>query len=160
MEPPVLRDVLDARGRVSARLRASPLLQHPLLASWIGCDTWVKHENHNPTCAFKIRGGLNLVSRLTQQERARGVVSASTGNHGQSIALASRLHGVRCRIVVPVGSNADKMAAMRAFGAEVVEHGRDFDEAREHVEEMSAREGWRYVHSANEPHLIAGVATY
>jgi threonine dehydratase len=88
------------------------------------------------------------------------VISASTGNHGQSIALASHLHTVRCRIVVPVGSNPDKMAKMRAFGAEVVEHGRDFDEARERVEDMAAREGWRYVHSADEPHLIAGVATY
>jgi threonine dehydratase len=141
-------------------MRPSPLLKHALLTEWLGADVWVKHENHNPTCAFKIRGGINLVSQLTADERRQGVVSASTGNHGQSIALACHLYGVRCRIVVPVGSNPDKMAAMRAFGAEVVEHGRDFDEAREFVEGMAAREGWRYVHSANEPHLIAGVATY
>jgi threonine dehydratase len=121
---------------------------------------WVKHENHNPTGAFKVRGGLNLVAQLPAEERRQGVVSASTGNHGQSIAFAAQLHGVRCRIVVPVGSNPEKVAMMRAFGAEVVEHGRDFDEAREHVEAMAAREGWRYVHSANEPHLIAGVGTY
>jgi threonine dehydratase len=160
MELPVLRDVLEARPRVYARMRPSPLLRHPLLTSWAGADLHVKHENHNPTCAFKIRGGLNLVAQLTADERERGVISASTGNHGQSIALASHLHNVRCRIVVPVGSNPDKMAKMRAFGAEVVEHGRDFDEARERVEDMAAREGWRYVHSADEPHLIAGVATY
>ncbi|HEY6362163.1 MAG TPA: threonine dehydratase [Vicinamibacterales bacterium] len=160
MELPLLRDVLDARPRVYARMRPPPLLRHPLLSQWIGTDVWVKHENHNPTCAFKIRGGLNLVSRLSDEERRKGVVSASTGNHGQSMALACRLHAVRCRIVVPVGANPEKMASMRASGAEVIEHGRDFDEAREHVEEMAAREGWRYVHSANEPHLIAGVGTY
>ncbi len=160
MELPVLRDVIEARARVYARMRASPLLRHPLLSAWAGADIWVKHENHNPTCAFKIRGGLNLVSQLTGEERGRGVVSASTGNHGQSMALACRLHGVRCRIVVPVGSNPEKVASMRAFGAEVVEHGRDFDQAREHVEEMADGEGWRYVHSANEPQLIAGVGTY
>ena len=85
---------------------------------------------------------------------------ASTGNHGQSLALACQLNAVRCRIVVPVGANPDKMAAIRAFGAEVLEQGRDFDEAREWVEDFAAREGWRYVHNANEPHLIAGVATY
>ena len=87
------------------------------------------------------------------------MVSASTGNHGQSMAFACRVHGVPCRIFVPVGNNPDKMAAMRALGATVVEYGRDFDEAREHVEELAPREGWRYVHSANEPHLIAGVGT-
>ena len=160
MQSPSFQDVLDARPRVYAALQPSPLLHHPLLAAWTGCETWVKHENHLPTGAFKVRGGLNLVAQLTADERRRGVVSASTGNHGQSIAFACAREGVRCRIFVPVGNNADKNAAMRAYGAEVVEHGRDFDEARERVEELVAREGWRYVHSANEPQLIAGVATY
>jgi threonine dehydratase len=160
MQPPTYEEVLAARARVYAHMRPSPLMRHPLLDEWIGCSTWVKHENHNPTGSFKVRGGLNLVAQLTAEEKQCGVISASTGNHGQSIALASRLHGIRCRIVVPVGNNADKNAAMRALGAEVVEHGRDFDEAREYVEELAPREGWRYVHSANEPHLIAGVATY
>jgi threonine dehydratase len=121
---------------------------------------WVKHENHNPTCAFKVRGGLNLVSQLSDDEKRRGVISASTGNHGQSIAFASRIHGVRCRIVVPVGNNPEKNASIRAMGAELVEHGRDFDEAREFVEALVDKEGWRYVHSGNEPHLLAGVGTY
>jgi threonine dehydratase len=121
---------------------------------------WVKHENHNPTGSFKVRGGLNLVGQLDPGERRRGVIAASTGNHGQSLALACRLHGVRCRIVVPVGNNPDKNAALRAFGAELLEHGRDFDEAREWVEDVAGREGWRYVHNANEPLLIAGVGTY
>jgi threonine dehydratase len=160
MNPPTFEDVLAARERVYAHLRPSPLLNHPLLDEWVGCRVWVKHENHNPTGSFKVRGGLNLVAQLSGDERRCGVIAASTGNHGQSLALACRLHGVRCRIVVPVGNNPDKNASMRAFGAELVEHGRDFDEAREYVEALASREGWRYVHSANEPHLIAGVGTY
>jgi threonine dehydratase len=157
---PTFQDILDARPRVYAHMRPSPLMRHPLLDEWIGASVWVKHENHNPTGAFKIRGGLNLISQLSPDERRRGVITASTGNHGQSIAFACRAVGVACRIVVPVGNNPDKNAAMRALGAEVVEHGRDFDEAREYVESIVEREGRRYVHSANEPHLIAGVATY
>ena len=159
MKPPSLHDVESARSRVYAHVRPTPLIHYPLLDAWTGCETWVKHENHNPTGAFKIRGGLNLVAQLTPEERRRGIVSASTGNHGQSIAFACRAHGVSCHIYVPVGSNPDKMAAMRALGATVVEYGRDFDEARQRVEMLAPREGWRYVHSANEPHLIAGVAT-
>jgi threonine dehydratase len=160
MEPPTLQDVLAARARVYAHMRPSPLLHHPLLDEWVGCRVLVKHENHNPTGAFKIRGGLNLVGQLSDQERQQGVIAASTGNHGQSLALACQLHGVRCRVVVPVGGNPDKIAAIRMFGAEIVEQGRDFDEAREWVEDLAAREGWRYVHNANEPLLIAGVGTY
>jgi len=160
MEPPTLQDVLAAKARVYAHMRPSPLLHHPLLDQWVGCRVLVKHENHNPTGAFKIRGGLNLVGQLSDQERQRGVIAASTGNHGQSLALACQLHGIRCRVVVPVGGNPDKIAAIRMFGAEIVEQGRDFDEAREWVEDLAAREGWRYVHNANEPLLIAGVGTY
>jgi threonine dehydratase len=160
MNVPTLQDVKDAGPRVYAHLQPTPLLRHPLLDEWLGCEAWIKHENHNPTGAFKVRGGLNLVAQLSPEERHRGVVSASTGNHGQSIALACRLHGVPCRIFVPHGSNPQKIGAMRAMGATVIEHGRDYDEARERVEEIAPREGWRYVHSANEPHLIAGVGTY
>ena len=160
MEPPRLEDVLAAKDRVYAHMRPSPLLHHPLLDEWIGCPVWVKHENHNPTGSFKVRGGLNLVGQLEDRERQQGVIAASTGNHGQSLALACQLHGIRCRVVVPVDSNPDKVAALRAFGAELLEHGRDFDEAREYVEGVALREGWRYVHNANEPLLIAGVGTY
>jgi threonine dehydratase len=160
MDAPTLQDIVAARSRVYEHLKPTPLLRHALLDEWLGCEAWVKHENHNPTGAFKVRGGVNLVAQLTPDERRRGLVSASTGNHGQSIAFACRLHGVPCRIFVPVGNNPEKNAAMRALGAEVVEHGRDFDEARERVEELAPREGWRYVHSANEPHLIAGVGMY
>ena len=106
-----------------------------------------------------MRGGLNLIANLSPDER-RGVITATTGNHGQSIALACQREGVPCTIVVPIGNNPDKNAAMRALGAEVVEFGRDFDQARERVEELQRANGLRYVHSANEPLLIAGVATY
>jgi threonine dehydratase len=160
MKAPTLEDVVAAKARVYAHMRPSPLMHHPLLDEWVGCRVWVKHENHNPTGSFKVRGGLNLVAQLQDHERQRGVIAASTGNHGQSLALACQLHGIRCRIVVPVGNNPDKIAALKAFGAELVEHGRDFDEAREWVEGLAEREGWRYVHNANEPELIAGVGTY
>src|SRR5262249_8056312 len=109
--------------------------------------------------AFKIRGGLNLIGSLSEEER-RGVITASTGNHGQSIAFACQRQGVPCTIIVPVGNNPEKNAAMRAYGADVLEFGRDFDEAREKVEEMQHTRGLRYVHSANEPLLLAGVGTY
>jgi len=160
MQAPTLRDVYAARPRVYRVVKPTPLLQHPLLNAETGLDIRVKHENHNPTGAFKVRGGLNLIGSLSDDERRRGVISASTGNHGQSIALASQREGVRCTIVVPAGNNPEKNAAMRAFGAEVLEHGRDFDEARELVERMERERGLRYVHSANEPLLLAGVGTY
>ena len=154
-----LRDVYAARRVVYRTLRPTPLLRHPLLNRETGLDVYVKHENHNPTSAFKIRGGLNLVGSLDADER-RGVITASTGNHGQSIAMACQRESVPCTVVVPEGNNPDKNAAIRAYGATVVEVGRDFDAAREYVERVVAERGLRYVHSANEPLLIAGVATY
>lgn len=159
MQEPTLNDVYAARPRVYRALQPTPLLRHPLLTVETGLDILVKHENHNPTGAFKVRGGLNLVGSLTGDER-RGVITATTGNHGQSIALACQRDGVPCTIVVPLGNNPEKNAAMRAYGAELVEFGADFDEAREKVEAMQAERGLRYIHSANEPLLIAGVATY
>jgi len=136
------------------------LLRHPLLAERLGADAWVKHENHNPTGAFKVRGGLNLVARLSPEDRARGIISATTGNHGQSVAFAAARAGVPCTLVVPHNNNPAKNAMMRAWGATLIEFGRDFDEAREFVEAKCAHENVRYVHSANEPDLIAGVGTY
>ena len=159
MHAPILKDVYDARSRVYRVLKPTPLLRHPLLAQETGLDIRVKHENHNPTGAFKVRGGLNLIGSLPAAER-RGVITATTGNHGQSIALAAQRERVPCTIVTPVGNNPEKNAAMRAFGAELIEFGKDFDEAREKVEQMQHERGLRYVHSANEPLLIAGVATY
>ena len=159
MRPPTLQDVYAARERVYRLVQPTPLMRHPLLTAETGLDIYVKHENHNPTGAFKIRGGLNLIGSLSADER-RGVILATTGNHGQSIALACQREGVPCTIVTPSGNNPEKNAAMRALGADVHEFGRDFDEAREKVEQMQAQQGSRYVHSANEPLLIAGVGTY
>ena len=159
MHAPTLADVYAARPRVSRIVRPSPLMRHPLLSEETGLDILVKHENHNPTGAFKVRGGANLIASLPPGER-RGVVTATTGNHGQSIALACAREGVPCTIVVPLGNNPEKNAAMRAYGAELIEFGRDFDEARERTEQLHRERGLRYVHSADEPLLIAGVATY
>jgi threonine dehydratase len=159
MNAPTLHDIYAARERVYRVVRPTPLMRHPLLEQETGLDIVVKHENHNPTGAFKVRGGANLIGSLSPDER-RGVITATTGNHGQSIALASRREGVPCTIVVPLGNNPEKNAAMRAFGAKLIEFGRDFDEAREQVERMQQDRGLRYVHSANEPLLIAGVGTY
>jgi threonine dehydratase len=160
MHEPTIEDVLAAREAVYAALRPTPLAWHPLLAEALDLTVRVKHENHNPTGAFKVRGGLNLVSALPDEERRAGVISATTGNHGQSIAYACRRMGVACTMVVPLGNNPEKNAAMRAWGASLIEHGRDFDEGRELVERLSVERGLRYVHSANEPLLIAGVGTY
>ena len=160
MTPPTIDDLRAAGANVYAVMAASPLQRHPLLAEALGADVYVKHENHNPTGAFKVRGGVNLVARLSEADRARGVISATTGNHGQSMAFAAARAGVPCTLVVPLGNNPGKNALMRAWGATVVEHGKDFDEARELVEQLCDARGLRYVHSANEPDLISGVGTY
>jgi threonine dehydratase len=157
---PTYADVLAAAPVVGRFIRPTPLIEWPALSVELGCRFYLKHENHNPTTAFKVRGGIYLVSRLSAADKASGILGCTTGNHGQSLAYACQQFKVRCVLVVPVQSNPDKIAAMRALGAELIEHGRDFDEAREHCEAIERREGLRYVHSANEPDLIAGVGTY
>jgi threonine dehydratase len=156
---PTLADVLDARRRIAPYLRPTPLYRYGALDEVVGAEVFVKHENHQPVGAFKVRGGVNLVSQLDEQERERGVIAASTGNHGQSIAYAARLFGVHATICVPEGANPVKVASMRALGAELVFHGRDFDDAREHCQALATANGHRYVHSGDEPLLIAGVGT-
>jgi threonine dehydratase len=160
MELPTYADVLAAAPVVHRYLRPTPLYEWPALSQLLGCRYFLKHENHTPTTAFKVRGGIYLVSRLPDEQKRRGVIGCTTGNHGQSLAYACRLFGVRCVLVVPRHSNPDKVAAMRALGAELIEHGCDYDEAREHCETICHRDGLRYVHSANEPDLIAGAGTY
>src|SRR5215472_6946817 len=157
---PDLADVLAARQRIAPYLRPTPLYRYPALDAMTGAQVWVKHENHQPVGAFKVRGGVSLIGQLTADERRRGVIAASTGNHGQSVAYAADLFGVRAVICVPEQANPVKVESMRALGAEVVFHGRDFDAAREHCEQLATRHGYRYIHSGNEPDLIAGVATY
>jgi threonine dehydratase len=156
---PELADVLDARRLIAEHLEPTPLRRYPLLDELLGAQAFVKHENHLPTGAFKVRGGINLIARLDPDFKAAGVYTASTGNHGQSVAYAARLFGVPATIFVPRGANPVKVASMRSLGAEVVEHGVDFDEARERCAEVAAARGARYVHSGDEPYLIAGVAT-
>jgi threonine dehydratase len=156
-EVPTLADVYEARQRIAPYLRPTPLYRYAGLDELVGAEVLVKHENHQPIGAFKVRGGVNLVAQLTDDERGRGVISASTGNHGQSIAFAARLFGVRAIICVPEGANPVKVQSMRGLGAELEVHGRDFDDAREHAEALSREHGYRYIHSGNEPALIAGV---
>ncbi len=156
---PTLDDVRAARRRIAPHLQPTPLYPHGALTELVGTNVFVKHENHLPTGAFKVRGGINLVSQLSEDERRGGVVTASTGNHGQSIAFAAGRFGVRAIVCVPDGANPVKLAAMKRLGAELVVHGRDFDDAREHCEALARKHGYRYIHSGNEPHLIAGVGT-
>jgi threonine dehydratase len=160
MDLPTYADVVAAAPIVHRYLNPTALIEWPSLSRLLGCRFYLKHENHNPTTAFKVRGGIHLVSKLPEEIKRRGIIACTTGNHGQSLAYACRLFGVRCVLVVPVDSNPDKVASMRGLGAELIEQGCDFDEAREHCEALRHREGLRYVHSANEPDLIAGVGTY
>jgi threonine dehydratase len=153
-------DVLKARRNLRAYLRPTPLYTYPALNVMVGADVWVKHENHQPVGAFKVRGGVHLISQLDEAQRQAGVIAASTGNHGQSVAYAARLFGVRAIIAVPENANPAKVASMRHLGAEVVFQGQDFDEAREWVEQEARDQGYRYIHSGNEPLLIAGVGAY
>ncbi len=157
---PEFRDVLAAHRRIAPYLRPTPLYSYPALNDLIGTEIFIKHENCQPVGAFKVRGGVNLVAQMTTAERSRGLISASTGNHGQSIAYAGRLFGVHVRIVVPEGANPGKVAAMRGLGAQVIHHGTKFEDAVRHCEALAQEHGYRYVHSANEPQLIAGVATH
>lgn len=149
-----------AQPIVYQTLQPSPLLEHPLLTAALGTQIFIKHENHLPTGAFKVRGGLNFMHYFAATRTHHGVITATRGNHGQSVALAAAQYGIPSTIVVPFGNNPEKNAAMQAFGARLIEAGRDFDEAREAVAQLAAAENLRYVHSANEPHLINGVGTY
>lgn len=152
-------DIQAALPRVRAELRPTPLYEWSGLSERLGCRYFAKHENHQPVGAFKIRGGVNLVAQLSESARKAGILGCSTGNHGQSLAYAARRFGVECTIVVPAGTNPGKCQAIRRLGAKLIEHGEDFDAARGYVESELAGSGLRYVHSANEPDLIAGVGT-
>jgi len=159
MKRPTYIDILKARKCIAPYLNKTPLIHHPLLSDILEFDVYVKHENCNPTGSFKIRGGINLISNLNAEERAKGVITASTGNHGQSIALASKMFGVKSTVCVKKGANPDKVEAIRRFGADIIEKGRDFDEARSYAKRISEEQGLYYIHTANEPLLIAGVGT-
>ena len=157
---PTFHDVLLARQSIAGYLAPTPLHHYPQLDQLLGATVYVKHENYQPIGAFKVRGGINFIAHLPAAERARGVVTASTGNHGQSIAYAARLFGVRAVIVVPEGASRVKVDAMRANGAEVVFHGADFEACKRHCRTLEAEQGLRFVSSGDEPLLVAGVATH
>jgi threonine dehydratase len=158
---PTLQGVIGARERIVPHgVADTPLHEWPGLARSVGTDVWVKHENHQPIAAFKVRGGVNLVSQLGPEEQSAGVVTASTGNHGQSVAYAARLFEVAARVCVPENANPVKVRSIQDLGAELIVHGRDFDDAREHCERLAEERGYRYIHSGNEPLLIEGVGTY
>ena len=157
VDPPTFADVLAAKHFLAGHLAPTPLVQRPAVNEALGLDVWLKCESLLPTAAFKVRGGLNLIGR--DPTARRGVMGASTGNHGQSLAYAGKVFGVPVTIFHPRGANPLKLAAMRASGATLVEHGVDFDESRVECARRAAAEGARYVHSGDEPFLIAGVGT-
>lgn len=160
MLPVSFNDITAAREFISPYLTKTPLVRLAKISDELGCDYYAKLENLQPVGAFKVRGGVNLVGNATEEERKNGMVSASTGNHGQSIAYGGRLFNTRVIIYAPADNvNQAKVEAMCKLGAEVRLHGRDFDEARLECERVAREEGMRYVHSANEEKLIAGVGT-
>jgi threonine dehydratase len=157
---PTFQDVLKARRTLAPYLAPTPLHHYPQLDQLLDARVYVKHENYQPIGAFKVRGGINYLAHLPADQRGRGVATASTGNHGQSIAYAAQLFGVRAVIVVPEGANTVKLAAMRAYGAEVVFHGADFEASKLHCLTLAREQGLRFISSGDEPLLIAGVATH
>jgi threonine dehydratase len=159
MSIPKLQDILQAQKRIRPYLARTPLHSYPAINELVGTTLFIKHENYQPVGAFKVRGGINLISQLSQEERERGVIAASTGNHGQSVAYAARLFGVKAIIIVPEKANPGKVAAMEGMGAQVIKHGATYDESKLHCEELARAHGYRYIHSGNEPLLIAGVGT-
>jgi threonine dehydratase len=159
LTPPTTADVYQARPVVSRQLPRTPLVRSEPLSAEFDADVYLKREDTLPTGAFKVRGGVTLAARLDEAFREPGLIAASTGNHGQSVAYAGRSVDVPVTVVVPEGANPDKVRAMERLGATVRFHGADFDDARERAERLAAEDGYRYVHSANEPDLVAGVGT-
>jgi threonine dehydratase len=160
LEPPVLDDVRAAAKAIGVELSLpTPLVYSPALSELLDAHVSLKLEYATPVGVFKVRGGLNLIGGLSADERRRGVVAVSTGNHAQSIAYAARLHDVRAVLFVPEGANPDKVASIERLGGEVRHEGARFDDARVAAEEFAAERGMRFVDSANEPGLIAGVGT-
>ncbi len=157
---PTLTDIEAAAQLVYDEFQATPQYHWKLLSERVGAHCWLKHENHTPVGAFKIRGGLTYFAHMAAHNALPAeVVSATRGNHGQSIAWAARKYGVRCTIVVPHGNSREKNAAMRALGANLIEHGDDFQAAREHAAELARTHGAHMVPSYH-PNLVSGVSTY
>lgn len=156
---PTLTDVYRAKHVIEPYLKRTPLVHNPYLSRLLGCEVYLKLENLQPIGVFKVRGGVNLAVSMPEEDRQRGIIGASTGNHGQSLAYGAKLVGMRCVIAMPRRPNPLKVEAILALGAEVAVHGRDFEEARAWAEQSARRQGMRYVHHINAPQLVAGVAT-
>lgn len=152
--------IIAAREIVNRYLQPTPLNHYPELSDIFGFNAYIKHENHLTTGSFKVRGGINFIHNLPADVKKKGVVTATRGNHGQSIAYAASQFGVKATIVVPHGNNPEKNSAMKAFGADLIEFGKDFDEARELCEKLQTEQGLYYIHPCMEPALIHGVGTY
>ena len=159
LTPPTVATVARARRRIRQHLPETPLVRSEALSDALDANVLLKREDTLPTGAFKVRGGMNLISSLDEEFRDAGLLAASTGNHGQSIAWAGREFDVPVTIGVPEEANAGKVDALEQLGAEVIQYGEDYDEAREHIEELATQREARYVHSGNEPKLLAGVGT-
>ncbi|AUG47614.1 serine/threonine dehydratase [Haloarcula taiwanensis] len=159
LTPPTVATVARARQRIRQHLPETPLVRSEALSEALDADVLLKREDTLPTGAFKVRGGVNLVASIDEEFQDAGLLAASTGNHGQSIAWAGREFDVPVTIGVPEEANAGKVDALEQLGAEVIQHGEDYDEAREHIETLATQRAARYVHSGNEPKLLAGVGT-
>ena len=159
MQAPTLRDIYRAKKTIAPHVPRTALHYSSGLSEMLSAEVYLKHEEHLPLGAFKGRGGINLLANLSDEEKKRGLITASSGNHGQSMASACKLFGVKAVIGLPEDANPNKVAAMRALGAELVFHGADFDAARLHCERLAKEEGYRFVHPVNDPLLIAGVGT-
>ena len=159
--PITFADVLAARDRIRPHLAPTPLRSYAPLDAAVGAGIrlLVKHENHCPTGAFKARNGMAVMTALSAEERQRGVVAATRGNHGAGLAWAGQIVGVPITVCVPLGNNPEKNEAVRGFGAELVEEGRDYDAAVEVADRLVTERGLRLVHSSNEPQVLAGAAT-
>jgi threonine dehydratase len=155
-----LADLEAAAERIRRHMQPTPQYAWPLLAQRLGSEVWVKHENHTPIGAFKVRGGILYIDELQRSgQKVNGVITATRGNHGQSIARAARIAGIPATIVVPFGNSLEKNAAMRAFGAELIEFGRDFDDAKTEAERLAHARNLQFVPSFDMA-LVKGVASY
>ena len=155
-----LTDVLAAKKRISPFIVRTPLHRHLALENFLGTETYVKHENHQKLGAFKVRGGVNMVSQMSREDLERGISTASSGNHGQSIAYAAGLFGAKCYVAVPEGANPGKVQSMRNMGATVIEHGPHFGIANDYIMKLSEEKGYRYIHAVKDTVLYQGVGTY
>lgn len=159
MKAPTLRDVYRAKKTIAPHIPRTPLHYSSGLSEMLEAEVYLKHEEYLPLGAFKGRGGINLLANMTDEEKERGLITASSGNHGQSMASACKMFGAKAIIGLPEDANPNKVAAMRSLGAEIIFHGADFDAARMHCERIAKEEGYRFVHPVNDPLLIAGVGT-